>query len=537
MSEAEEPLATSIVIEGLPRISDLLSALHRQLQLVGLFVAYYRTAPQKSNKDFLKRFGLRPALLDSIIAIAEIHLSEKILVGEVPVISNRARWSDPTKLGGYLRTKTSEVLASYLGCWQHAAQYPESAAFRFFRLAFWYWHQQNDFFSSLKLMFDLDKAGFFLNADHFEFVAQSLCDAYTGGFDISSLHNHDFDSEAGDKTLLNMSQAISKGSHDDDKVRELFDWVADVAMDEADEMRNASSPDAWICAQATLSGVLAVLIFIQRQHAQRLSATQKAIASQLEEISADLGGSASVTHLIAKESRPLVLKLHGLQAVGLAYQETYGAEWLDKLMEDRILAPEALRGAIEAAYAGAELPIVREIPLPFAWAMVSPSIAWSICATFQRDPLLERSVDFKIEEVEATCLELGYSPTPDAAMHQFEDAQEAAARRKLSIVALKKLWDDPVLFGDDAVAAIQNLTALAVLYPWNHVVWRELGIRYDQSGDPKTGFRMLREAILLEPAEAMNWQSFSVVLNRLGDQQDAIFAAAIGEMIKQKETS
>src|SRR5207244_9185865 len=155
MSASEEPIAaTRIHIEGLPRISELLSALLHQLQLAGLFVAYYGTAPKQSDKDFLERFGLRPALLDSIIAVSEIHLSEKVVLGAVPVISNRARWSDPTKLGGYLHVKSSEVLASYLGCWQHAAQYPESAPFRFFRLAFWYWHQQNDFFSALKLMFD-----------------------------------------------------------------------------------------------------------------------------------------------------------------------------------------------------------------------------------------------------------------------------------------------------------------------------------------------------------------------------------------------
>jgi tetratricopeptide (TPR) repeat protein len=534
MSESEELPATRINIEGLPRISELLSALLHQLQLAGLFIAYYGTAPRQSDKDFLERFGLRPALLDSIFAVTETYFSEKVRLGAVPVISNRARWSDPTKLGGYLRVKSSEVLASYMGCWQHAAQFPDSAPFRFIRLAFWYWHQQNDFFSSLKLVFELNKAGFFLNADHFEMVAQSLCGAYTGGFEISSLDGHDFDSEEGDKILLDLNGAISKGAADDDKVRELFDWMADVAMEEADAMRNASLPDEWVNAQAVLHSRLAVLIFIQRQHTQALSATQKAIASQLEETLADLGGNALVTHLIAREGRPLLLNLLGLQGVGTIYQGTYGADWLDKLMEDRILAPEVLRGQIEAAYSGTVLPKVREIELPNEWRMVSRSIGWSICAAFHRDPMLERSIDFEIEKVNAACLEMGYSPNPD---HQFEDTEQAAARRKLSIAALQKLLANPILFGDDGAAAIENLNEIARLYPWNHLVCRELGIRYDQSGDSEAGFRMLREAILLEPSEAMNWESFSVVLNRQGHTQDAIFASATCEMINQKETS
>jgi tetratricopeptide (TPR) repeat protein len=537
MSESEEPPATRIRIEGLPRISELLSALLYQLQLAGLFVAYYGTAPKKSDKDFLERFGLRPALLDSIIAVAELHLSEKVVLEKVPVISNRVRWSDPTKLGGYLSVKSSEVLASYLGCWQHAAQYPDSAPFRFLRVAFWYWHQQNDFFSSLKLIIDLNKSGFFLQADHFEIVAHSLCDAYTQGFDISSLHDHNFNSEAGDKSLLDTIEATRKRSHDDDKVRELFDWVADVAMEEAEGMRNAASADEWVHTQATLRSILAVLIFIQRRHSEDLGATQKAIASQLEEVLADLFGNALVTHLIAREGRPLELNFHGLQGVGVVYQGTYGADWIDKVLEDRILAPAVLREHIEAAYAGAALPTVRQIELPPEWRMVSPLIAWSICVAFDRDLMLERSVDFNIEEVNAACLELGYQPKPDGVLDQFESIEQAAARRKLSILALQELWKDPVLFGEDAAAAIENLKTLVGLYPWNHIVWRELGIRYDQSGDADAGFRMLRKAILLDPAEAMNWQSFSVVLNRLGDKQDAIFAAAICEMINQKESS
>ena len=38
----------------------------------------------------------------------------------------------------------------------------------------------------------------------------------------------------------------------------------------------------------TLGSILAVLIFVQRQHGQKLGATQKAIAGQLEEVLADL---------------------------------------------------------------------------------------------------------------------------------------------------------------------------------------------------------------------------------------------------------
>lgn len=520
-----------INIDGMPRMSELLSGLFRQAQLAGQLVGFFGTAPRESDKDFLKRFGMRLPFLNSIAGILETYMPGKFSILPVPVIFNHANWSDSTKLGGYLSIKPSELLASYFGCWQHAAQYPESAAFRFERLAFWYWRERRDPFSVLALLIDLNNAGFFLRLQDFLAAANSVCDAYTLNFDIANFKNHDFDSQSGDDALIRTLKKLSAGSHDGHKAQELVDWVAEGAIDAADRARQVSSADEWVLEKAALRTHVELLSLLDRQHRPLLSATQRVIASQLEEVLADLRGSTLVTGMFASEGQPLLIDLHDFEGVGLLYQQSYGAGWLDKILEERVLAPEALRGHIEAAYADVTPPTVPEIEIPPEWRKVSASIAWPLCAAFDRKPMLERSQDFEPDEVDEACIEMGYSPEPEPSWDKFDSAAQSAARRKLSLNHLSALLEDESLFGAEPAAALEKFEKIAKLYPWNSFVTRELGIRYDQSDNVNEGFRQLHDAILLEPTEAMSWHSMSVVLKRMGEEADAVLAAGIAEML------
>lgn len=528
-----------ITIEDMPRISELLSALLRQLQLTGLLIQYFATTPKEATESFLERFGDRPALVSAIASILESYMPGKFSVSTLPVVSNHVRWSDPKKLAGFLSVKLDELLASYLGCWQNVTQYPDSAPFRFLRLSFFYWRECGDVFGALKLLLGLSEAGFLLRLDDVIAVALQLCDAYTTDFNIASLKNHDFNSAVDDAILAGKLLGIEAKPHVDEKIRALFDWVSDYAFEISATARQASNADEWMSQQAAMKASVDLLRLIDRKHRARLSATQRAIGSQFEEIGADLTAGELMIKLAADQGEPLVYDFPGIAGVGLAYMDTYGPTWIENMMEDRIIAPDGLRQCIEEAYAGAKLPEVRQLTVPSVWRMASEESAWSLCAAFALDLTLQRSLDFKAEEVEATWKELGYSVAPDSIFTEENMKAQAAARRELAIREFSDLFEDPGLFAADpagSAEALKKLEAFALLYPWNYVVRRELGIRYDQAGDVAGGFRQMRAAVLLEPTDAMNWQSLSVILNRLEAKDDAIFASGISRMISQRTT-
>src|SRR5215208_3642117 len=62
--------------------------------------------------------------LDSIFTAVDQYMPNSVSIPQVPAISNLARGSSPKILGGYLSVKPRELLASYMGCWQQAADHP-----------------------------------------------------------------------------------------------------------------------------------------------------------------------------------------------------------------------------------------------------------------------------------------------------------------------------------------------------------------------------------------------------------------------------
>jgi hypothetical protein len=227
------------------------------------------------------------------------------------------------------------------------------------------------------------------------------------------------------------------------------------------------------------------------------------------------------------------LKFLGLAGVGIPYQHTYGDAWLDHLMEDRLLVPEALRPVVQKAYEGASLPAVRDLDLPYEWTILSEKMAWPLCVALERVPLLVRTEEFETDSVKAMARSLGYQED-EKEIDGFRTEEQSEARRQLSIDEFKSFFADESLFSGDSSAAIEKLEAFATLYPWNHFVQRELGIRFDEAGDAALGFKHLQSAVLLEPSEALTWQSFGVVLRRLDAPDDALLASGVSAMLKEK---
>ncbi|MFN0101245.1 MAG: tetratricopeptide repeat protein [Bryobacteraceae bacterium] len=533
-----------IRVEMLPYISELLSSLFRQLQFAGLLIANFETAPREPNESFLDRFGLRPALLHSIIAAVEMYMPGVVTICNVPAISNRAHWANPNQLGGYsgrdLVAKPGDIITSYLGCWQHGVQYPRSAPNRFVRLAFWYWLERGNVLDGLGLLLDLYGAGFMLTQQSLAHAFLTVADAYTQEFDISVLKRLDFSSEKADDVIHEAIESVSKDPHGTAKAQAVAEWLLDRAITEGESARESSCLDHWLIRKTQLQGTVQVLHSLDIEHCERLTGVQRVMASQFEEVRADIGADALTTRLFALSGRPLVERVIGIAGVGLEYQRHYGHDWLDKMLEDRILAPNVLRGRIADAYAGAALPAVREIDLPLEWRVVSPVLAWPLCTAFERDQMIERSTEVDPQDVRAACRELGFEPKPgDAdADEEYRDEDQAAARRELSALELSEFFRREELFeSDDPRRAIPEFEGAAESFPYNHLMQRELGIRNDQSDNVEAAYGHMRAAVLLEPTDAMNWRSLGVVLRRMGHERDGVFAHAVSEMIEQRRVN
>jgi hypothetical protein len=528
-----------IHIESASRISELLSKLFMQLQLFGLFSAHFQTSLEEAVLD---RLTIRPALLTTVATAIEGSATLALSLSAVPTISNRAQWSSPNKLGGYadrdLTVKLSEIIASYLGCWQNAVEHPDSASFRFIRLAFWYWREKGDVFAALELLADLYSAGFFLSQNHFGDAALTICDACTRDFDIATLAAQAFGSQEADRAVALAVDNLSERPHSSDKAQQLVDWWIERAIDQSERARAAPDPDDWVVQVAGLRITVQILHSLVERHRSYMAAAQRAIASQFEEVRADLGGAALVERLIAIEGRPLLFRVTGVEAVSIEYQRILGEGWLDKMLEDRLLVPNALCTNVVKAYSGTPNSRAREIEIPAEWRMVSESVAWPLCAAFGRDVDIECSQEFEGDRVVAACRKLGYEPESDGegyTPNEFSSEAQAHARRELSVTQLATLLRDGSLFAEASANVVARLEEIATLYPWNHMIRRELGIRNDQSDNIEEGFRQMRAAVLLDPTDAMNWHSLSVVLRRLGEERDALLAAGISKVCEGRK--
>jgi hypothetical protein len=76
-----------------------------------------------------------------------------------------------------------------------------------------------------------------------------------------------------------------------------------------------------------------------------------------------------------------------------------------------------------------------------------------------------------------------------------------------------------------------DLLKLVEFYPNFHPGLEELAVRLDMAGHPEDAAELLVRAILLEPEDALRWQSFSVVLGRLKQERNASISLAISRFL------
>lgn len=525
-------------IESLPQLSELLTDLFQQLQISGLLFAYFDLLQPGSDESVLSQLSTRRDILYKIATMLESYMPGALVVSGTPAIANAVQWNNKNDIGGYagadLTVSLSDLLASYRGCWRHAVMYPPFTFTRFARLGFWYWRKKNDPFSALGLLLDMYKTGFFLRMKDFGSAIMPICYTFTAGLDLKKLWKLDFASQSAEADAI-ILQATAKSMERpllNDRVQLLNDWISDRAIEDVDAARKASSLDQWLIVRAWLYFMADALPSFEKIYKGRLNSTQRMIASQFEEIRADLGGLAVSDRTRGKDGSPFLFHLSSIYGVAFEYQRINGSTWLDKMIEERVPIPDALCEAVRVAYVGADLPAVRKIEIPPAWKMPSELMGGSLCAIFNRNPLNECSFEFEDGAIVARCKSLGHSPRHgekgDKPEHFSPEAQREA-REELAAARFQKVLRGKNPFWETPTKAIKRFEEVSRLYPWNSLVRRELGSRYDLAGDTPTAFREMRAAVLLDPGDADSWHSLSIVLGRMNSPKDAAVAEGISK--------
>jgi hypothetical protein len=532
-------LNSTLQIASLPRLSELLSDLFQQLQLAGLFFANLDVLRFEATESSLSQLWYRRDLLHNIADMLESWKPSALVVSGTPAISNTVLWHSGKALGGYagtdLSVSLSDLLASYRGCWRHAIMYPAFTFTRFTRLGFWYWRERDDVFAALDLLLNMYKNGFFLRMKDFGSAIAPVCNAFTTGLDLTELWNVDFNSKEVDAAVFRVIDDSMKGDHAKDRVQMLIDWASSSAIEQFDLAREASSLDLWLIAQAQLYIMVDTLTSFGKMHSGLLSATQRVIVSQFEEIRCDLGSVVDTDWGRGKNGSPFLFHLSMVYGVGFEYQQKYGCEWLDKMIEDRGLLPDVLRESAREAYSGADLPAIREIALPVEWRMPSESIGSSFCAVFNRDPSIECSFEFDDRTVAATCRALGHAPQHDAIGDKASDFSyeaQSEARRKLSVTCHREEVRGKNLLAEQATVSTEEIAGIGRLFPWNPAVLRHLGMRNSESGDTAGALRQMRAALLFDPSDNMVWHCLSKIFLQMGSPNDAKAAEGISRALE-----
>jgi hypothetical protein len=318
-----------------------------------------------------------------------------------------------------------------------------------------------------------------------------------------------------------------------------------------------------------------VLGFLQRfagAHSSELAldVARKATLNQLEEITADLGAYARVVAGLYVPNNWLCFNLIGFQSLARAYAMKLGRPgWLGKLVGERLVLPDALLPSIRASIGN----LVEDwnLPeLPEEWRLYSEQTMVPLSMVLNFDLLCFRDGPLDEDQIREACLSLGFVADPNlqsdvqafkemkrelarlgpagvpttsdqeatvaAEGGWFSDEQVQKASIHLCIEELKALLGNWPKEGTPGyITSISRLVNGTRLYPWNHLLAAEIAVRTDVGGDSRGALEWIVRAIYLNPMTANYWQSFAVILGKLGRKDDSIFCSAIESMIRERD--
>jgi hypothetical protein len=488
------PLA--VAIPGQSFVSSIFTALLRQFQDIGLLLSIGGLSESALNK-----IKARFLLLESCFKGAE-QITGTVCVTGIPAIYNVDVWSDD-RLCGYagldLTVSPHSLLSSYLSSWITCSRDPDVFYRHIRRNLLWYYAQTGKFESALFLALDLFDSGFIPSLNSFRDALGSLVEVYVLNVDVSGLKGAKINDRARiGNEIGSIRESLTGRQAVPERVRGMLDALIDETANRMDRARQSHTFDEWIISLLRLWGpVWSLNTMIRPINEPFMNPLQKAAFTQMDELHADLGAFFGELSVLSEYKFPPEFTLSSFSHLGNEYQLKYGPDWLKRLTDDRLLAPDAMVQILRTQDHG-HTPQPAALVVPPGWAL-QQELANPLFTVLERDAHVVRSTDFASELLLEACTQLGWSPASgnsrpsDQLLIQARDLLAAWESQRLS----------------EEVGRTHNLEEVLpalTKYPWNADIRRryaELLWSYGQFG---AALDQALHAILLDSLSPENWE-------------------------------
>jgi tetratricopeptide (TPR) repeat protein len=490
--------------DEMPVMAGLFASFRQQFKVLGLLTASMQSHGKNITEQVIERAGP----LRSIFEFAEMATGRAICGENDAFLFNNAMWPSAGRLAGYTSSDQipfSASMLSYVETWDMQMRREDDPGGAR-RAALWYGQQCGNFRSALEMLFDLYECGYCVNYDAFLWAAMRIADACVRVSDSKAffLSISLADMTATNETYAKMEE-IAKEEPQNDRILAILQWASERAHAKIVRVRQSANCDEWLIGNAELLPLCAFIAAVNETYASAFSppATLRTVLHSLDEIRADTGGYFRLFHRLEKVTH---LPTSSIAFWGI-YRSKFDTEWLDRIMQDRLLIPSALTNQIRSL---PRLEDAHDAVWPRRWRYYSEVIAWplAILREFQPELFRTSAVSFADDD-------------PAAQKQQIIEELTSGLKRALA----NSSHDEN----------IQPLVELKEKYPWSMLVRRELGIQYDECGRHAEAIEELTSAVLLNPDESESWHELAVALRRKGTLDDGNFCYCVRDMIRSSK--
>jgi hypothetical protein len=553
-------------------------------QAFSIFGAGGEAASARQREKLEQYVGGRLAFTKTYMELLETVCDLRFAQTDFPYCYHGQLWPDATPIAGYTGAasdpRPSTVIVSTVALW-HLGLVSGSSLSRLLRAALWL-AATRDLGRAVDYLIDLHQAG---AAGASLSVAQCIQELLAARAQTAT----DAEMAAGffggklPMTPQEWLQAELAPFRQDSPApssegRTIHAALIQHGLREIEAVRNAPSFDDWLLGQARLMGLLAIISRVLTAGGRELSLGLKAVLAQWEEIMAD---AFSLTGQVMIYTVPSIDRLTSyILMVQHQYVTQFGESGRERFFRERLLVPALLRSQLlgEDAEAGAA------DWKPLSWRLVNG--LWGVVRSgevaglarnrrfdsqelldvpevqrfFAQHHLVDRAVQQAAVDIEYHGLfrtEMDDPSSPDGRAFAFLQELDAAAEGDASDTEtggareeLKELlaWADYHLSGEQLLntvraahglmdqgayaEALAYLEPVLELYPWNDALYHELSIAYDKQGDHEQALAHIIAAIVLAPDQALRWRSLGVILNALGEREEARIAFAFSRFLE-----
>lgn len=520
-------------------------------------------SPSKIDSERLKDYIVkRGSFIKSLLQLLEEYTDLRFTAHQ-PYCYQTQNWPANLPLAGLTTgdklPRPSDVVTAMVANW--SVKFEGGYTSRALRVALWITHQTN-LSNAIQFIFRLEKSGFMLGLG----LDEALLVLLAGRSQVES--EEELVRRCLRGSIPTSPEAWMPIELDIDWVdvqiapkpaeQRLLAELLNIALDEVESLRNAASWDEWIVGQIHLSVILPIISNAYIRRVPEPSLAANAILSQLEEIVAD---AFALTHARGSSisSRPFAQNFSSLRGLMMIFEHNAGENWEDRLFEERLMVPKALRHILLPQKNGS---------LPVEWDLLSRHLVQPFAIVWHHEyqPELARSVALFGEKLLASSTVQEFfikHAITDAELQEifFSEAYEGKSffnkmfdgtypKKELSKDELTKIIQsehDKTNFSEwqnslyQAIELSENgrlseaqvlLNELAQMYPWSAMVQSELAIALDRAGSVEQALQHVIDSIILDLQNPLGWQSLGVILNRLGSHNEAVFAMNISQYLQ-----